>query len=160
MPSVAGSTRNRRFEPRPHRRLRLHGGGAPAVWPMFSIRRKKEPGAPANGHTGAPAVWPGMLEGAVAHHRPKLSLPVSLCPSLSVSLSLSLSLSLSVYIYTHPERQVRSLSLCTTDLNYIIYIYVICSYSLESAVAHVKHHRPIVAPNVNAMREALRAGLD
>lgn len=33
-------------------------------------------------------------------------------------------------------------------------------YKLEDAMAHVKHHRPVVAPNYNAMKEAIRNGLD
>jgi predicted transcriptional regulator len=31
--------------------------------------------------------------------------------------------------------------------------------SLDHARDHVKHHRPIVAPNYNAMREALANGI-
>jgi hypothetical protein len=33
-------------------------------------------------------------------------------------------------------------------------------YKLEDAMAHVKHHRPSVAPNYNAMQAAIRNGLD
>mmetsp|Transcript_3945 Transcript_3945/g.6193 ORF Transcript_3945/g.6193 Transcript_3945/m.6193 type:complete len:301 (+) Transcript_3945:26-928(+) len=41
-----------------------------------------------------------------------------------------------------------------------IYLVWKHGYNLDSARDHVKHHRPIVAPNYNAMKEALQNGLD
>jgi len=41
-----------------------------------------------------------------------------------------------------------------------IYLVHRHGYKLEDAMAHVKHHRPSVAPNYNAMQAAIRNGLD
>lgn len=41
-----------------------------------------------------------------------------------------------------------------------IYLVWKHGYSLDHARDHVKHHRPIVAPNYNAMKEAIQNGLD
>ncbi len=38
--------------------------------------------------------------------------------------------------------------------------YIHIGYKLEDAMAHVKRCRPVVAPNYNAMKEAIRNGLD
>ena len=41
-----------------------------------------------------------------------------------------------------------------------IYLVHKCGYNLDHARNHVKHHRPIVAPNYEAMKQACQNGLD
>ena len=68
----------------------------------------------------------------------------------------------------------RPLSLCSEPKIYIhctagmgrapatacIYLVKYHGYGLDHARDHVKHHRPIVAPNYNAMKLAIQNGLD